>query len=309
MVASVIAFTSCNRSGGKKRVVYISRTNGDAFAAWLTNAMKEEAAKYDNIKLDTIDGQGKDEVINSAVENAITNKYDVIILQPQNIEAQTPAAQKAVAAKIPLITVNLRLTGMESVSNSVDAVAYEQGAVNARLGLNQIKQGAKVVILDGPSGHFHSSERRRAWQQEFLDKRPDIIVVGEQFANWNKDEAMKYMEDWVNATDKIDAVLSMNDNMATGAIEAVKNNPKYKDLLVYGVDGTAEAALLIEEGSMTSTSFQNAYLLAENAMRIANNIVTGNANGFENFDIDCPLITRDNVQDLITTHKRAGALK
>jgi inositol transport system substrate-binding protein len=309
MVCGVMTLASCNRSGSQKRVVYISRTNGDAFAAWLTNAMKEEAAKYPNIKLDTVDGQGKDEVINSALETAITNKYDVIIVQPQNIEAQTPAAQKVVAAKIPLITVNLRLTGMEGVSNSVDAVAYEQGAVNARLGLTQIKQGAKVVILDGPSGHFHSSERRRAWQQEFLDKRPDVIVVGEQFANWNKDEAMKYMEDWVNSTDKIDAVLSMNDNMATGAIEAVKNNPKYSDLLVYGVDGTAEAALAIQDGSMTSTSFQNAYLLAENAVKIANDILTEKQQGFVNFDIDCPLITSDNVQDLIDTHKRAGALK
>jgi inositol transport system substrate-binding protein len=117
------------------------------------------------------------------------------------------------------------------------------------------------------------------------------------------------MEDWVQAYPQIDAVVSMNDNMATGAIEVIKNNPKFNNLLVYGVDGTAEAALLIQEGKMTSTSFQNAYQLAETSMKIVNDIITGKASGFVNIDIDCPLITKDNVASLIETHKRAGALK
>jgi inositol transport system substrate-binding protein len=117
------------------------------------------------------------------------------------------------------------------------------------------------------------------------------------------------MEDWVQANDRIDAVCSMNDNMATGAIEVIKNNPEFDNLLVYGVDGTAEAALLIEEGKMTSTSFQNAYLLAETTMKIVNDIITGQGSGFVNIDIDCPLITKDNVGSLIETHKRAGAIR
>jgi inositol transport system substrate-binding protein len=296
-------------SSGKKRVAYIARTQGDAFAAWLANAMKEEASKNPNIQITIMDGQGDDTKIAGFIENCISNRYDVIVVQPQNMEAQKPYALKVVAAKIPLITVNLRLEGMEDVSHSVDANPYEQGAVNARLALTQIQQNAKVVVLDGPAAHFHSNERRRAWQAEFFDKRPDVTIVGEQYANWNKDEAMRYMEDWVQANDHIDAVCSMNDNMATGAIEVIKNNPAYSTTRIYGVDGTAEAALLIQSGQMTSTSFQNAYDLAENTMKIVNDILTGQMKGFVNKDIDCPLITQSNVQALIDTHKRAGAIK
>jgi inositol transport system substrate-binding protein len=294
-------------SSGKKRVAFIARTQGDTFPAWLVNALKEENAKYPNMAITYMDGQASDEKIASFIENSITNKYDVIIVQPQNTEAQRPPLEKVVAAKIPLITVNLRIPNMENVSNSVDANAYEQGAAPARAALTQIPQGATVVVLNGPAAHFHSIARREAWEKEFFAKRPDVKKVGEQFANWNKDEAMRYMEDWVQANDKIDAVISMNDNMATGAVEVIKNNPKYANLLVYGVDGTAEAALLIKEGKMTSTSFQNAYLLAENSLRIANDILNGKT-GFENIDIECPLITKDKVDELIATHKRAGAL-
>jgi inositol transport system substrate-binding protein len=271
---------------GKKRVAFIARTQNDSFAAWLANAMKEEAAKYGNISIDVMDGQDSDEKINSFIETSITNKYDVIVAQPQNTEAQYPAAMAVVNAKIPFLTVNLRIPNMDKISNSVDASPYEQGAVNARYALKLIPQNARVVILDGPADHPHSQMRREAWQKEFVDKRPDVTVLAEQYANWKKDEAMRYMEDWVQTYGKIDAVLSMNDNMATGAIEAVKGNPVYADMFVFGVDGTAEAALLIQEGSMTSTSFQNAYQLAEESMKIVSRIIDGTAQGFENIDID-----------------------
>jgi inositol transport system substrate-binding protein len=311
-VCTSLVFVACQgkkETDGKKRVAFIARTQGDTFPAWLVNALKEEAAaKYPDMVITVMDGQSSDEKIASFIENSITNKYDVIVVQPQNTESQRPPLEKVVAAKIPLVTVNLRIPGMEGNSNSVDANAYEQGAQPARAALTQVPQNATVVVLNGPAAHFHSIARRDAWEKEFFAKRPDVKKVGEQFANWNKDEAMRYMEDWVQANDRIDAVISMNDNMATGAVEVIKNNPKYANLLVYGVDGTAEAALLIQEGKMTSTSFQNAYLLAENTLRIVNDILTGKQTGFENMDIECPLITKDNVQFLIDTHKRAGAL-
>jgi inositol transport system substrate-binding protein len=102
----------------------------------------------------------------------------------------------------------------------------------------------------------------------------------------------------------------MNDNMAMGAVEAVKGNPKFTSLLVYGVDGDAAAALLIEEGSMTATAFQNADELARKNMELANQILTGGAaNSVVNIDILCPLYTKDNVAELIAIHKKTGALK
>jgi inositol transport system substrate-binding protein len=309
IIACLSVFAACRKDDGKKKIAFIARTQNDSFAAWLANAMKEEAAKLTNVTIDVMDGQDSDEKINSFIETSIGNGYDVIIAQPQNTEAQKPAAEAAVKAKIPFITVNLRIPGMEGVSHSVDASPYEQGAVNARYALNLIPQGAKVVILNGPADHPHSNFRRDAWQKEFLEKRPDITVLAENYANWKKDEAMKLMEDWVQTYGQIDAVISMNDNMASGAIEAVKGNPQYANMLVFGVDGTAEAALLIQEGKMTSTSFQNAYQLAETSVGIVQKILDGSIQGFENIDIECPLITKDNVQALIDTHKRAGALK
>ena len=296
-------------SGGEKvyKIAYIARAQSDSFAAWLANAVKEEAKKYPNIKLEVFDGQASDDKENSMIENAITNKFDLVIVQPNNGEAQRPYVEKVIKAGLFAITTNARITGIEGAS-SVDADPYEQAGVNARAAIDQIPQNAKVVVLNGPSGNFHADKRRESWQKEFFEKRPDVQIVGEQIANWNKDEAMKYMEDWVQANDQIDAVISMNDNMTAGAIEAVKDNPKFSGMLAYGVDGTAEAFQLIKEGKMTSTCLQNAFELAEKLLDTSNKLLTGAEKQIDT-DIGNPLITKDNVDEYIELLEKAEALK
>lgn len=305
--AQTQAQSSSSSSQKTYKVAYIARAQSDSFAAWLANAVKEEAKKYPNIKLDIFDGQANDDKENSMIENAITSKYDLVIVQPNNGEAQRPYVEKVVKAGIFAITTNARISGIEGAS-SVDANPYEQAAVNARVALTQIPQNAKVVVLNGPSGNFHADQRRQSWQKEFFDKRPDVKIVGEQIANWNKDEAMKYMEDWVQANDKIDAVISMNDNMAAGALEVVKDNTKYKNMLAYGVDGTAEALLLIKDGKMTSTCLQNAYELAEKLLATSNKLLTG-AEKKVDTDIGNPLVNKANVDQYIDILKKSGAIK
>ncbi|GAK50329.1 ABC-type sugar transport system periplasmic component-like protein [Candidatus Moduliflexus flocculans] len=303
MICTISAFAQAK----EYKVAYIARAQADSFAAWLANSVKAEAEKYPDISVTIFDGQADDSKENALIENAITNKFDLIIIQPNNGESQRPYAEKVVQAGIFCITTNARIAGIEGAS-SVDANPYEQAAVNARAALTQIPQNASVVVLNGPPGNFHADARRKSWQAEFFDKRPDVKIVGEQIANWNKDEAMKLMEDWVQANDKIDAIISMNDNMAAGALEAIKGNEKFANILAYGVDGTAEAVLLIKEGRMTSTCLQSAYALAELLLSTADKLLTGKEKVI-NVDIDNPLVTKDNVDQYIEMHKKAGAIK
>lgn len=293
-----------NKTNGKYRVAYIARTQSDSFAAWLANEMKAAAKEYSDLTLDVFDGQADDEKVNAAIENAITNGYDAIIVQPNNGEAQRPYVEKVVKAGIIAITTNARIDGIEGAS-SVDADPYKQAAVNAALALEQVPQNGRVVVLNGPSGNFHADERRKAWQIEFFDKRPDVTIIAEDIANWNKDAAMSFMEDWTTAYGNIDAIISMNDNMAAGALEIVQD---YSKILSYGVDGTAEAALLIQEGKMTSTCLQSAIDLATLNMETVYKLLTGAATQIDT-DIEEVLITKDNAGEFVTMYKERGLIK
>ena len=288
------------------RVAYIARAQSDSFAAWLANEIMSAADTYDDMTVDVFDGPADDEKENAAIENAIVNQYDAIIVQPNNGEAQRPYVEQIVSSDIIAITTNARIDGIEGAS-SVDADPYEQAAVNAKLALEQVPENAKVVVLNGPSGNFHADKRREAWQAEFFDKRPDVEIVGEQIANWNKDEAVQYMEDWVISNDQIDAIISMNDNMAAGALEVVAGKEEFKDILSYGVDGTAEACLLIEEGKMTATCLQSAIDLAELNMDSVHKLLTGEETQIDT-DIDAVLITKENASDYVEMYRERGLL-
>jgi len=304
--AMVITLSSSVMAQEEYDVAYIARAQGDSFAAWLANSIVNEAENYDHINVEVFDGQASDSKQNSLIENAITNEYDLIIIQPNNGEAQRPYAEQVVEAGIELITTNARIEGIEGGS-SVDADPYAQAAVVAERAVEQVPEDANVVVLTGPPGNFHSSERRKAWEAEFFEKRPDVTIVGEQIANWNKDEAMRYMEDWVISNDRIDAIISMNDNMAAGALEVVKNDDAFSDILAYGVDGTAEACLLIEDGRMTATTMQSAYALADKLLWASDLLLTDEVIEIHT-NIGNPVVDQDNVGEYIEMHKRAGNL-
>jgi inositol transport system substrate-binding protein len=288
------------------RVAYIARAQGDSFAAWLANSIVKESKKYPDMTITVFDGQSRNELIQSHIENALTSKFDLAIIQPYDPAIQIGPVKAAMAKGLKFVATNPKFSD-DSVP-SVDANPYQQGAENAKLALKQIPQNARVVVLMGPPGNPHSMGRRDAWQKEFFAKRPDVKIVAEDIANWNKDEGMRLMEDWIQSRGKIDAVISMNDNMAAGAIEAVKGSGAKTFPLVYGVDGTAEATLLIKEGKMTSTTLQSAEALAKKSVAMAHDILTGKAKVLTD-QIQAELITKDNADKYIALHKELGNIK
>lgn len=312
--AAALSMVACSSNGGDAgggdgdgyRVAYIARAQVDSFAAWLANEIQAEAENYDDITVEVFDGQADDEIENTMIENAIANNFDAIIIQANNGEAQRPYIEQSVAAGIVTITTNPRVDDIEGAS-SVDASPYDQGAVVAQEALDQVPENAKVVVLNGPGGNFHSTERRNAWQAEFFDQRPDVEIVAEDIANWNKDEALRLMEDWVLAHPQIDAIISMNDNMAAGALEAVKGKSNFDGILAYGVDGTPEATLLIQDGLMTASTLQNAQELAELNLATVHDLLTG-AEDEVHVDIGNPLITAENVEEYVTLYQDAGLI-
>lgn len=295
-----------DKKGETYKVAYIARAQSDSFAAWLANEMKTAAKDYDDIQLEVFDGQADDEKENAAIENAIANGFDAIIVQPNNGEAQRPYVEQIVDAGIIAITTNARIADVKGAS-SVDADPYLQAKVNAEQAVKQVPQNGRVVVLKGPSGNFHADERLKAWKEVFFAARPDVKIVGEDFANWNKDEAMQLMEDWVTSQGKIDAIISMNDNMAAGALEVVKDNAEYKNILSYGVDGTAEACLLIEQGKMTSTCLQSAIDLAKLNMETVHKLLTGEETQIDT-DIEEVLITKDNASEYVKMYRDRGLI-
>jgi len=308
VVMSAIAFAGSAYAADKVyRVAYIARTQSDSFASWLLDSAKEVVKKYPDMKMDFFDGQNNNDQIRTHMENAITNKYDAILLHPNDPEAQVAPAHEALDAGLVVVAVNTIVNSKRVPM--VDANPYEQGAVNARYAAKMVPKNVQAVVLLGPAGNRHSAERHDAWKKEFFALRPDVKILDTQIGNWNKEEGMKLMEDWIQAYgDKIGMVVSMNDNMVLGALEAYKGSSK-KLPLAFGVDGTADAGLAIKEGRLVTTSLQSAYDLGQLSVQMVHDYLTKKKTKPELVIVPNPLYTKDNVDGLLAIHRARGLIK
>lgn len=312
-------------SSDAKRVCFVARASADTFAAWLTSSMQAEAEKYDNIELTCVSGEADDNTENGLLEDCITKQYDLVIVQSNNNAAQAPYVQKLVDAGIPVITTNPTthqgdLDGSDDTSvlagtGTVDADPVEQAAVGAKRAVEEVPENANVVVLRGPSGNYHAEQRRAAWDEYFFSQRPDVTILYEDYANWNSDEALTLMEAWVQGGTHIDAIISMNDNMAAGAIEAIRDNADYvnadgtTNFFAYGVDGTAQGCLLIKEGLLTCTALQSAADLAVKNMEYASKVLAGEMDITDVNDyVDAPEINAENVDEYIQLYIDNGEI-
>lgn len=329
LLAGVMAMTMAApvsvNAADAKRVCFVSRASADTFAAWMTTEMKKQAENYEDIELTCVSGEGDDNKENGLLEDCITKQYDLVIVQSNNNAAQAPYVQQLLDAGIPVITTNPTthqsdLDGSDDNSvmagtGTVDADPMEQAKVGAERAVEEIPENANVVVLKGPSGNYHADKRREAWDEYFFSKREDVNILYEDFANWNSDEALTLMESWVQAGTHIDAIISMNDNMAAGAIEAIRENKDYfnedgtANFLAYGVDGTAQGCLLIKEGLLTCTALQSAADLAAKNMEYASKVVNGEMEVTEVNDfVDAPEINGENVDDYLQIYIDNGEI-
>ena len=128
-----------------------------------------------------------------------------------------------------------------------------------------------------------------------------MTVTKEQAGNWYREEGLAITENWLQSGDQIDVICANNDEMALGAIQALKNANKLEDVLVGGVDATADALAAMQAGELEVTVFQDAQGQGGGGVEAAVKLANGETVETENGVVDIPyvLVTPDNMGDYI----------
>lgn len=292
----------------KFKVAFLPTDMSATFASWLASELEIAFSAYADMELTVIDSKNELETQLSSLETCVSQGYDYIILLPLEPAAEDDIVEGYIEEGTPMMMINLDDFGVDEAS-SVIANPYDLGTVVAETAKELLPDDANVVVLLGPSGNTDSIERRRAYE-DVLFSETNITILDEQLGDWEKSKGMELMENWIQSKDKIDAVISMNDAMAIGAYEAAKDAGVAKDMLFFGVDGLADAAVAVQDGEMTATALQDAQIMAEEGARIVHEVLTGeNKEGFEKVQIPVTLITKDNVAEFVKRYEDNGMLK
>jgi ribose transport system substrate-binding protein len=239
------------KSGKKVIGLSISTLNNPFFVDLKDGA--QAAAKELGIELVVMDAQNDASKQMSNIENLVQQKVSVLIVNPVDSKAIVPAIEAANKANIPVITVDRGAEGGKIVS----AIASDNvagGKMAAQLLIDKLGGKGKVIELEGIPGSSAANDRGKGFD-EGIKAAAGIIVAAKQPADFDRAKGMKVMENILQANPEIQAVFAQNDEMALGAVEAIKA-AKRANVLVVGFDATADAVKAVNSGDMLATVAQ-----------------------------------------------------
>ncbi|MEI0579922.1 D-ribose ABC transporter substrate-binding protein [Brachyspira pilosicoli] len=256
-----------NNNNGVSVGLSVSTLNNPFFVS-LSEGAKAKAKEL-NINLNVVNASDDTAKQASDIEDLISKNVKVIIVNPVDSDAVAPAVESAIAANIPVIALDRIVNGVE-----VDAQIASDNVAGAKMAgeylVELIGEKAKVAELIGIPGASATIDRGKGFH-EVADNK--LNVIASQTANFNRAEGLTVMENILQANPDVKGVFAHNDEMALGALEAVKAIGK--DIVIIGFDATDDAVLSVKEGDMKATVAQKPDLMGAIAVETALKIING----------------------------------
>lgn len=232
----------------------------DKYPTYLQDSMDKFVASQSNLKFKYADANGDPAKMLNDVENFIDSKVDALIIMPTDQKIVKAIGLKARKAKIPLIVVTVKPNeeDMQYVASYVGSEEIKSGEMQGEFIVNSLNgKPAKAIILLGPLG-LEAQIKRTEGNKKIFAQHPEIKVVAEQEAKWDRAKGMEVAENLLSAHRDANVILSNNDEMAIGALLAAKKlGFKDEDMLIVGIDATPDALAYLGNG-LDATVYQSA---------------------------------------------------
>jgi ribose transport system substrate-binding protein len=259
-------------------------------------AVKEGAeaqAKEKGVDLVITDAQNDPGKQLADVENLLQQNIDVLIIDPTDSDAIAEGVKKANDADIPVFTIDRNSNGGEVITH-IGFDALLSGNIAGNFLKDALSGEGKIVEIQGILGTNVGQLRSEGFNQ-IMSETPGFEVVAQQAANFDRGEAMKVMEDILQANPEIDGVYAANDEMALGALAAIEAAGRLDEITLIGCDAVDPAIEAIKSGKLEATIAEPPFFLGKEAIDTALKIADGEEVEAEVI-LDSTLVTPDNVE-------------
>ena len=296
----------------------------NAYLTEMRNGMTDTAAEL-GVELDIVDGQSSESVINNNIDLFLTKGYTILAVNMMNTTQAPSVLEKTQPENVPVVFFNVEpeadVLAAAPGNYYIGAKAEDSGTMQGEALVNywNTVEGAdrngdgimQYVMIMGDPGHQDSILRTEYSVKAIQDAGIEVQEVAMDVANWARAEGQDVMARIIAAHDDIEAVICNNDEMALGAVEALKAAGYLVDggtfIPVVGVDANEEAKLAIKEGTMYASVFNDARGQADAVVKLCKLIADGEEPTSENlgYDLDGQYVwvpyvpvTLDNVDSI-----------
>ncbi len=245
--------------GHKPKVGLVMKSLANEFFQQMdAGAMEFAAANEDLIEFKSVGMKDERDFAAQveAVENYITQQFDVIVIAPADSKAMVEPIKKALDAGIKVINIDVALDADAMADAGIDLAFFgpdnRAGAKLAGDALGQsLGEGAKVVILEGNPEADNANQRKAGFDDSVAEYGLDLL--DSRTAHWETEEANQLMTNFLTQYPDIQGVMAANDSMALGVVKALDAAGKTGEIQVVGFDNIPAVVPLVEEGQMLAT--------------------------------------------------------
>ena len=272
----------------------------DNFLTTVRDAMAAEGKTHKDVSLDFEDAQGDVGRQVSQVESFVAQRVAAIIVNPADASATKRMTDAARKAGIPIVYVNRKPDEpMGDGAYFVGSDSLVAGHLQMDYLAKELKGKGNIAIMLGELSTDATRDRTRG-VKDIVAKNPGIKVVEEQTANFDRSQGINLMSQWLSSGKKFDAIAANNDEMALGALIAMKQaGVSPKSMLVGGVDATKEALNAMAKGDLAVTVFQDGRGQGKTAVDSAIKLAAGDKAVPKEDWIPYQLVTPDNYKSFL----------
>lgn len=298
LISAGVAGTATTPQAADNQTILASLPNmAFPFFVHMLKQIHAEADTLGGIEILESDGQGSSPKQTADVEAAIAKGVAGVVISPNEVDAMAPALQQLVDAEIPVVTIDRRVDNVEGLLAHVGADNVKGGEAQGQLILTMFPEGATIMNLQGQPGSSPAIDRN-AGLHNVLDAAGDKYkIIFEQTANFARDKGLSVTEAGLaGMSTPPDVIVAANDDMALGAMEAVKGRGLAGKVAIIGFDALPEALKEVRDGGLTATIEQFPGGQSRKAMQVLVGFIRDKAEPEAKVILLTPIaITKDNL--------------
>ena len=256
LLGAALTLSACGARSNREQIAVSFHNLAEPFFVVMRRELMDEAETL-GVDVNVLDGQANSAKQTADVETALVQGVDGIILAPTDVNALTPAVDRVLQEGTPIVTVDRRVEGAASEVAHIGADNVAGGRLLAEWVIGRFPNGARIVVLSGQPGSSSGIDRTRGIRERFTEAGAAYVIVAEQTANWSRDQGLTVTQNILTSLGARvpDVIVAENDDMAFGALEALRT--ANLSIPVLGFDATPEALRRIRAGEMSATVEQS----------------------------------------------------
>lgn len=280
----------------KEVAVIISTLNNPWFVV-LAETAANRASEL-GYEVNIFDSQNNTAFEKNHFENAIAAKYDAILFNPTDADGSIANVRLAKRAGVPVFCMDREINATDAATSQILSDNYAGSVAIGKYFVEKLNKSGKYVEILGLVGDNNTWSRSGGFHS-VVDHYPELQMVAQQNADFDRNKAMEVMESILQVHPDINGIFCGNDAMAMGAYQALISAGKAEKVMVFGFDGAADVINSIQEKKILATGMQFPKLMAKTAANYAHAYFNGKRDFAQKVPVTVEMVNQENVDEYV----------